>query len=806
MENKLGKKAANLAVLSKKGFNIPKFSVLNREIISKTLRDIGISEEYVYELFFRLPENKALNGLKLVRKKIHSSNISFPYTNFLSKNIIIRSSASVEDSEDFSFAGMFESEKVINKKQEIINGIKKVIAASFSDRVYFYIKRQRINEIPKISIIIQEFIEGEVSGVLFTEFNENGKSGALINYNFGTAESVVQGKSPKSLFLPYGDRLHKQDDLIRDENLKEIISAGKKIQTIFGKPQDIEWTVKGSKLFILQSRPITSLASEETRVWDNSNIVESYSGVVLPLTASFARRAYKIAYINLVKLVGLSDKKIEQNMHVFENLLGFFYGRFYYNMINWYKIAALFPGYEKNKENLNSMLTAKTKADLDKQYKKNISTLFKIRYYSTIIILYPFFEYRINNFKSYIKKRFFEFRNMDLSKLTTKELIDLYNGLEQDVLTKWSITLENDFLLMTIYGKLREFAKANSVSEQEILAFISDIKNLASANQVFILKSISNQFFIHENLVRLAKKEKYDECLLEIKNNQIYSGLNKKLEFYFNNYGGRFANELRLESENLDENPSYIIRLLLLYKNSPKKEIVLEKKVLLPQNLYFKFLIRKTKHYARLREETRLLRSQAFGYVRTIFKELGKKLKLEGTILDEKDIFYLEIDEIKNYISGSSTTQNLKSLVSLRKKDYADYKKVEIPGMFTTQGSPYLSIPLRTFSKKMNNLSGLGCSPGIVRGKVKILKEFELPKKGKYDIVVTKNTDPGWTPLFGLINGLILEQGGLLSHAAIVSRELNLPCVISVEDATSRLKDGQIVTINGFTGEIKLHE
>ena len=103
-----------------------------------------------------------------------------------------------------------------------------------------------------------------------------------------------------------------------------------------------------------------------------------------------------------------------------------------------------------------------------------------------------------------------------------------------------------------------------------------------------------------------------------------------------------------------------------------------------------------------------------------------------------------------------------------------------------------------------SNLKGQGCSPGIIKGKVKIMKTFSLPKKGTYDIIVTEHTDPGWTPLFGLCRGIIVEHGGLLSHAAIISRELNLPCIIGLKDATKTFKDGQTITINGFTGDVKI--
>ena len=809
LSERIGKKAANLVFLKKNNFNIPESEVINSNTISFFLSSLKIEEGRLGKIFFSLSEKEAINELKAIRKRILFSKEKIKIPKLSAQNLIIRSSSNLEDSSESSFAGIFESKRVSNNEEEIKRGIKNVLAESFSEKVYYYLKNKNIKEIPKISLLVQEFIEGDVSGVLFTKFRKNALSGFLINANYGTAESVVKGEKPESIFIEHGkeNNLQNKNSLTKIQ-LNILLKDGKRIEKLFKKPQDIEFTFKNNKIYILQSRPITFL-HQETRVWDNSNIVESYSGVVLPLTASFARRAYKIAYINLVKLMGINSRKILEYEDVFENLLGFFYGRFYYNMLNWYRMASLFPGYEKNRQNLNNMISAKTIADLDREYIENVSFFFKLRFYGTIALLYPFYGLRIKNFKSLVRRTFLNFRKKETFKLTSKELITIYNSLEYNLLRKWSITLENDFLLMTLYGKLREFTGSNNMTEQDIIELISNIKNLASAKQVKRLSSLSKEFYKYSELIKLAKKKYYTQCFSEIKTNKKYSELKDNLELYLSDYGGRFANELRLEVKNLDEDPSYIINLLLIYNSSYKntEEISTNRNydLTLLKSIYLNILIKNIKYYARLREDLRLLRSQAFGIVRQIFKEIGKRFENEGAIKNQEDIFYLDIEEIKNYINGSSSMQNLISIISLRKAEYNSYKKKHIDNLFTTEGNPYASIPEKKSTNKNNLLLGKGCSGGIIKGKVTVLKEFALPKNGSYEIVVAKNTDPGWTPLFGLCKGIIIEQGGLLSHAAIVARELRLPCVISVEGAMSKLKNGDIITINGFTGEIIKH-
>ena len=101
-------------------------------------------------------------------------------------------------------------------------------------------------------------------------------------------------------------------------------------------------------------------------------------------------------------------------------------------------------------------------------------------------------------------------------------------------------------------------------------------------------------------------------------------------------------------------------------------------------------------------------------------------------------------------------------------------------------------------------LGGRGCTKGLIQGKIKVFKDYQLPEKIDFEIAVAKNTDPGWTPLLGLCKGLIIENGGILSHAAIVSRELGIPTIIGVKNATKLLKSGQTLKINGSNGNIEI--
>lgn len=221
----------------------------------------------------------------------------------------------------------------------------------------------------------------------------------------------------------------------------------------------------------------------------------------------------------------------------------------------------------------------------------------------------------------------------------------------------------------------------------------------------------------------------------------------------------------------------------------------------------FSWIIKMARKTVRERENLRFERTRLFGRVRKIFLAMGKKMVEENIISSERDIFYLEVNEIQSFIEGTSTLTNLKSLIDLRKNEFDTFKQEQSPSdRFTTYGPVYIKNKYMTRQSSIkisgDTQQGLGCCPGIVRGKVKIVRDPKNVTLEKGVILVAERTDPGWIMLFSSVNGILVEKGSLLSHAAIVSRELNLPAVVSVPGLLDWLQDDDIVEMNGTTGTI----
>ncbi len=188
--------------------------------------------------------------------------------------------------------------------------------------------------------------------------------------------------------------------------------------------------------------------------FDSANIAESYSGIVLPLTYTFAKMVYEQVYKDLLRMSGVSREKIEHHSEVFENLLGFFNGRMYYNMNNWYHMAEFVPGYKRNKKNFEVMITSHVKEFVPK----------RIHSSAVLSILYPFivgfkvitFGLTSARFKTSVERHLNLLRKKDFSSLSYQDSIHLFSDLNRILLRLWYISLENDFFVMTYVGILKK--------------------------------------------------------------------------------------------------------------------------------------------------------------------------------------------------------------------------------------------------------------------------------------------------------------------------------------------------------------
>jgi pyruvate,water dikinase len=195
-----------------------------------------------------------------------------------------------------------------------------------------------------------------------------------------------------------------------------------------------------------------------------------------------------------------------------------------------------------------------------------------------------------------------------------------------------------------------------------------------------------------------------------------------------------------------------------------------------------------------------------------MMRAMGESLAGQGIIDKPFDIFYLTIEEIYGIHQGTLCGTKLKDIIELRKVEYKAYEDAETDPRFLTRGTVYWN---NSFVKEAApaaapegdfDLYGLPCCPGTIEGVVKVVKDPRDDMTLNGEILVTSRTDPGWVPLYPSISGLLVERGSLLSHSAIVAREMGLPAIVGIDGLTKKLKSGMKIRMDGKTGTIKILE
>jgi pyruvate,water dikinase len=295
---------------------------------------------------------------------------------------------------------------------------------------------------------------------------------------------------------------------------------------------------------------------------------------------------------------------------------------------------------------------------------------------------------------------------------------------------------------------------------------------------------------------------------------------------YLESFGDRCIDELKLESVSLHENPLPLLRAIghfaghdrtLGDNQAIEARFEAERRVVMSlqgkglRGSVFKFILKYTRARVEDRENLRFERTRLFGRVRQIMVELGKRFVAFGILDHHSDIFYLEKDEILSYVEGFSSCPDLRGIAMVRYRHFEKYRALpSTADRFKTSGMVFVGNDF--FSADENTVAleleegvrqGLGCCPGVVKGKVRVVRDprgVELPAG---TILVAERTDPGWIMLFPAAAGLLVERGSLLSHSAIVARELGLPAVVSVPGITRWLKDGDEVEFDGSSGRVR---
>ena len=675
-----------------------------------------------------------------------------------------------------------DSKDIESKVKECFNSIN-----NKNVKEYITNKNIDISDV-KMNVIVQKMVNSKYSGILFTSNPQGLLNESVIVVGRGLGNNVVEDKvdtttyyfnNTDSIYYYEGDCDYLDNDMINN-----LISISKDLKKYFGEYIDIEFAIENDDIYILQVRDITTIDDDNIVILDNSNIVESYPNISLPLTISFVEFVYSNVFKKEAYRLSHNNNLVEENNDKFNNMVGSANGRIYYKISNWYALIKFLPLSKKIIPIWQDMLGVKNKNYDDGKLKIPFHTKIKT-YFNTIKELKNVSKNMDILNDKFIKINDYFYNNFN-NEMSNEEVFELYNKIKEELLDSWDITLVNDLYSFIYTGLLKKRLNKKKYSSENVNDYISGISNIESLKPI---KSMIELAYIEDKISMDEYTDKFNN--------------------YISLYGDRNLEELKLESKTFRTDPSLLKNKIKEYQADKNKLEKLYKDLnsnnytFIKEDFITNYISKRAMIGIKNREISRLNRSRIYGMVREMFRQIGSNLERDNLIDKKDDIFYLKIDEVFNYENF-----NLKELISNRKKDYKIYKLLPSYSRLifskTEFDKHHKSINSNKIIIDKDKLEGIPTSNGIVEGEALVIDNILDNYDVKDKILVTKMTDPGWVFLIATAKGVISEKGSILSHTAIISRELKIPSIVGVEDATKIIKTGDYIKMDAYTGKIEI--
>jgi phosphohistidine swiveling domain-containing protein len=888
-----GGKAKNLAVLTNAGIPVPEWfcissSVLDDYLDSHQLRQQLVPQEDLESFAIRVEKTFLAHPLSPLFER--ELEVKLMDLGWLDVPLAVRSSGLDEDSKDHSFAGLFSSFLFQKGIASVSESIRRSWASAYSARALSYrAQRAILSKQPKMGVVIQRMVNAEVAGVLFTRnpLKPLDRDHLIIESVWGLGEGLVSGELDADHFVvnrnsgsivesrlaekthamrraseggiskePVPPNLVKSTSLNANQVL-ELKNASMVLETLAGgSPQDIEWTIENGRISFVQMRPVTSLPPEsfyhpqvnghEATLWDNSNIIESYSGVTSPFTFSYASHAYHQVYRQFAQMMNVPEKVILDQEFRLRNMLGLVRGRIYYNLINWYRLLMMMPGSAGNPAFMETMMGVKK--SLSSEHQKVFDFMktpprYGVGFQLNLIAISLWRFWRsdsiIREFKEHFTSLYQEGRKQNFRSWSLQRQIEYFLYLQKEILPRWRAPIVNDFLCMVFFGLLKKLTEKwvqsgdeGASLQNDLLCGQGDLESTEPTKMLMrIAKSIDQGDGNFRNWFTTQTTEEVWKGLGSGKNPEVY----QQFKTFLDLYGFRCVNELKFEERDLHDDPGFVVGNVASYVRMKtysiekmeerenqirnQAESIVKLKIKGFKRFIYFWILKHARKAVRNREDLRFDRTKSYGLVRHLMRAVGGNFVQLSLIDDEFDVFYLTLEEIISFVEGRLPTHSLRDLVNIRKPIYEEYRKTPSPpDRFVTYGAAGVSMAflsvldagdllkdLKPKSDDPNLLFGTPCCPGIVEGVVRVAHELKDTENLQGEILVTSRTDPGWVPLYPSCSGLLIERGSLLSHSAVVARELGLPTIVGISGGLmTRLRSGQKVRIDAGKGEIRI--
>jgi pyruvate,water dikinase len=777
----------------------------------------------------------------------------------------VRSSATVEDLPEASFAGQHDSFLNVLGCDAVVAAVKRCWLSLFSERAISY--RMRKGVAPGralMAVIVQQLIDADAAGVMFTTDRAGGDSGSiLIEAAFGLGEAVVQGKvAPDRVEVSRsGLRVVRRDTglkrvrivaakegvceqplaaekartpVLDDETAARLAKLGLEAERVLGGPLDLEWGVRGGEIWLLQARAVTALphgretSFEDRQVWTNANAGEGLPDVVTPVTWSLIRVFFRDMFDGLFRVCGI---RIQEGQ-----LFGLIAGRAYFNFNTICAFGRRVPGLrDRGMEHFmgghqDAMVALKqikfAEADLPR---------IEIRRWKAALGLpaaalgYLFLSPRRGRAMVDKVRQFSE----DLARTEPGPLSD--DELLAAIRRTFTSEEMSGFKLLGAMGCFgadnallfalceKWFAPEGRSTANRLLAGVGGLEDAVAGDELWLLaEEAAREPEIKSVLLGERTFPAFASRLEGCRGGPAFRA---RWNAFLRRHGHHARGEIELFNSRWSECPDFVLDMVRSYVEainaghpSPivRQDALAGERVALAnrcmgglknplKRAIFRLVLHRAQNGARSRENLKSQAIRCLAFLRRFLLELGRRLAARGRLAEANDVFFLEIEELQSGSLWDAGT-DLRALVAGRRALYEQNLKINPPSVIVGRFDPRTFVP-DAVDRGTKVFHGLGVSAGIATGRARVILRSDANERVQPgEILVAPFTDPGWTPYFVAAAGIVTDLGGMLSHGSIVAREYGIPAVVNVGPATQIIRSGQWLEVDADRGVVKVLE
>lgn len=765
--------------------------------------------------------------------------------------VAVRSSATAEDLPDASFAGQQDTFLNIAGATALVEAVEACWQSLFTERAVAYRRDHGISdETLAMGVVVQRMVDAEAAGVLFTINPVSGATDELvIEAARGLGDKVVSAqvtpdryrlrrRSPHEIIQQEGDNT---PQLLTPPLLRELARLGLAAERLLGRAADIEWAVAAQRVFLLQARAVTAAgprlpvvrfgsrwnaehAQGRLIFWGNYNLRDTMPYPHTPFSWSFWKY---LIMPSMFRATGIFSPEEGENWDQFPAPADLVNGRAYFNMNVWSGMTLSRPQWLviRLAGLLDPELPPILREVLPSGQLVPLGRPFSLRRFWHSLRHAPAglgtllgtttAQQAWDQLES-CKEEVRQFSNIDARILSEEQIIATARYFAAENLSRTMVALIASGPALPAVGILSWFLRRWGLGDlfPLLISGVGSNPTVETALAIWDLAEHTSPevraIFATEEITRVPR------ALDESDSGKEFLA---RMDAFLKVHGHRAVREFDFSCPRWREDPTFVYETLRNYLSHPADqptprqhyERQLRQHEEAKQRLetatrhhpirrwLCRKLVRVMESRMPLREAFKFYMLIGLAHVRDLLLEVGRRQVNRGVLDKPDDFLFLSIPEAEKISMGQLPAAWVREQVAVRRREFAANMRTDAPLIVRSDGRPVMKPAVAG-----EVLSGAAASPGTARGPARILfdpADGALLHKG--DILVAKFTDPGWTPLFLTAGGLVMEIGGIISHGAVVAREYGIPAVVGVKHATRILRDGEMIEVNGGTGEVR---